>query len=106
MELASVIVFPYRDIYQSGALHVPQTFGVPIVASRVGAMQDVVEDGVSGLLVEPENPEALAAAVTRLLGDRDLATRLGARAAADAQGPSCWNHIARPILEKEPLHAR
>ena len=35
--LASVIVFPYRDIYQSGALHVAQVFGVPTIASAVGA---------------------------------------------------------------------
>jgi glycosyltransferase involved in cell wall biosynthesis len=51
MRLALVIVFPYRDIYQSGALHVAQTFGAPTVASRVGAMQDVIEHEVSGLLV-------------------------------------------------------
>ena len=101
MELASVIVFPYRDIYQSGALHVPQTFGVPIVASAVGAMQDVIEDGVSGLLVPPEDVEALAAAVIRLLEDRPLAARLGARAAADAQGPFSWSSIAQTILAKD-----
>ena len=101
MELASVIVFPYRDIYQSGALHVPQTFGVPIVATAVGAMQDVVKDGESGLLIPRENVEALAAAVTRLLEDRELAARLGSRAAADAQGPFSWSSIARTILAKE-----
>ncbi len=101
MELASVIVFPYRDIYQSGALHVPQTFGVPIVASAVGAMQDVVKDGESGLLVPPEDVEALAAAVTRLLENRELAARLGSRAAADAQGPFSWSSIATTILAND-----
>jgi glycosyltransferase involved in cell wall biosynthesis len=98
MGLASVIVFPYRDIYQSGALHVPQTFGVPIVASAIGAMRDVVEDGVSGLLVPPENANALADAVTRLLLDRELAQRLGARAAADARGPFAWTTVAHALL--------
>lgn len=101
MELASVIVFPYREIYQSGALHVPQTFGVPIVASAVGAMQDVITDGESGLLVPPENVDALAAAVTTLLEDRELAARLGARAAADAQGPFSWSSIATTILAND-----
>ncbi|MGZ8867191.1 MAG: glycosyltransferase, partial [Thermoanaerobaculia bacterium] len=101
MELASVVVFPYRDIYQSGALHVPQTFGVPIVASAVGAMQDVVQHGVSGLLVPPENAGALADAVTTLLQDRALAARLGARAAADAQGPFSWSSIAQTILKDQ-----
>ena len=98
MELASVIVFPYRDIYQSGAIHVAQTFGVPTVASAVGAMQDVVEHEVSGLLVPPENADALAAAVIRLLNDRDLASRLGARFAADARGPFSWRANAETIL--------
>ena len=103
MELASVIVFPYRDIYQSGALHVPQTFGVPIVASAIGAMQDVIENEVSGLLVPPENEDALAEAVTRLLENPELASRLGARAAADAQGRFAWTTIAGTILDAIPL---
>jgi glycosyltransferase involved in cell wall biosynthesis len=97
MELASVIVFPYRDIYQSGALHIPQTFGVPIVASAIGAIQDVVQHEVSGLLTTPESPDALAGAVIRLLEDRDLASRLGQRAAEDAQGRYSWRQIAHTI---------
>ena len=98
MELASAIVFPYRDIYQSGALHVAQTFGVPTVASAVGAMQDVIENDVSGLLVPPENPEALGDALIRLLRDRELATRLGQCAIEDARGPFAWTTIAQTVL--------
>jgi glycosyltransferase involved in cell wall biosynthesis len=98
MELASVIVFPYRDINQSGALHLAQTFGVPIVASAVGAIQDVVHHEVSGLLTPPEDSDALAGAVIRLLEDRHLAARLGRRAAQDARGPFSWREIARTIL--------
>jgi glycosyltransferase involved in cell wall biosynthesis len=100
MRMAAVVVFPYRDIYQSGALHVAQTFGVPIVASAVGAMQDVIEHEVSGLLVPPENPSALAAAIVRLLQDRELAQRLGTNAAKDAQGRFGWPTIAGIILGK------
>jgi glycosyltransferase involved in cell wall biosynthesis len=100
MELASVIVFPYRDIYQSGAVHVAQTFGVPTVASDVGAFRDVIRDGVSGLLVPPEDPDALAGALIRLLQDPALARRLGAGIQADAQGPFAWSTQARTILER------
>ena len=53
----------------------------PLVASRVGGIPEIVEDGRSGLLVEPANAEALAAALARLLADRSLATRLGAAGA-------------------------
>lgn len=98
MGLASVIVFPYRDIYQSGALHVAQTFGVPTVASAVGAMQDVITQDVSGLLVPPENVAALADAISRLLTDPLLAKSLGDAAAADAQGPYSWTTIAGIVL--------
>lgn len=100
MELASVMVLPYRDIYQSGALHVAQTFGVPIVASAIGAMEDVIANEVSGLLVPPENPEALADALIRILTDRQLAQRLGAQAAADARGRFSWEAIAQTIVDK------
>ncbi|MDQ6799435.1 MAG: glycosyltransferase family 4 protein [Acidobacteriota bacterium] len=99
MELASVIAFPYRDIYQSGALQIAQTFGVPIVASAIGAMQDVVKDGCSGLLVPPENPQALTDATIRLLKDPALARRLGSRAAEEARGPYSWGSVARTVAE-------
>jgi D-inositol-3-phosphate glycosyltransferase len=98
MELASVIVFPYRDIYQSGALHVAQTFGVPIVASSIGAMRDVIEHDVSGFLVEKENPDALAGALLRILNEPSVAARLGARAAEDAQGRFSWKAIGRILM--------
>jgi glycosyltransferase involved in cell wall biosynthesis len=97
MELASVIAFPYRDIYQSGALHIAQTFGVPTIASAIGAMQDVLVDEVSGLLVPPGDVDALAAALLRLLADRELAQRLGRRFLEDAQGRFAWKTIAGTI---------
>jgi glycosyltransferase involved in cell wall biosynthesis len=100
MELASAIVFPYRDIYQSGALHVAQTFGVPTIASAIGAMQDVLEHEVSGLLVPPNDADALAAALLRMLTDRELASRLGRRFLEDAHGPFAWTTIARTIMAR------
>lgn len=49
----------------------------PVVASRVGGIPDIVEDGVSGLLVPPGDAAALAAALQRVLESPDLARRLG-----------------------------
>jgi glycosyltransferase involved in cell wall biosynthesis len=55
-----------------------QACGVPVVATRVAAVAEVVDDGVTGLLVPPEQPRALADAVLRVLGDETLRDRMGA----------------------------
>lgn len=49
----------------------------PVVASRVGGLPETVEDGVTGLLVPPEDPATLADALVRLLADAPLRQRLG-----------------------------
>jgi glycosyltransferase involved in cell wall biosynthesis len=49
----------------------------PVVASNVGGIPEMIEDGVTGLLVPPHDPVALAAAITRLLRDHPLADTLG-----------------------------
>ena len=54
--------------------------GLPIVATKVGGIPDLIEDGVHGLLVEPGEPDGLAAAIHDLLNDRIRASALGARA--------------------------
>jgi glycosyltransferase involved in cell wall biosynthesis len=60
--------------------------GRPIVASDLPSIREVLRDGDNALLVAPGDPHALAAAVTRLIEDRDLAQRLARTARADAGG--------------------
>lgn len=52
--------------------------GVPVIGSRIGGIPEMVREGESGLLVPPEDPAALAAAIDRLDADPELARRLGA----------------------------
>jgi glycosyltransferase involved in cell wall biosynthesis len=53
--------------------------GLPVVASNVGGVPELVADGETGLLVPPGDPQALAAALRRLVENEDLRRRLGAR---------------------------
>src|SRR5262249_52128025 len=54
------------------------TAGLPIVACRAAAVPEVVADGVTGVLVPVRDPDALAAALARVLTDHSLAASLGA----------------------------
>ena len=51
--------------------------GIPVIATRVGGLPELIEDGVEGLLVPPKDPGALADAIERLLGDPHLRSRFG-----------------------------
>jgi phosphatidylinositol alpha-1,6-mannosyltransferase len=67
--------------------------GKPVLAGDVGGAPEAVADGVSGLLVDPTDPEAVAGALTELLLDHQLAGRLG-RAGANRAREFAWPRIA------------
>ena len=57
---ADLVVLPYREATQSGVVPVAYQFEVPVVATDVGGLAEVVRPGETGYLVPPEDPEALA----------------------------------------------
>jgi glycosyltransferase involved in cell wall biosynthesis len=74
----SIVVSPSLGLEGlSNSLLESMAAGLPVVATRVGGTPEIVEDGKTGLLVSPGDPEALAAAISRLLQDRLTAKRLG-----------------------------
>lgn len=82
---ATVLVLPSRSEGLGRVVIEAFCRGRGVVGSRVGGIPDLVEDGVSGLLVEPGDADALADAIVRALTEAGLAERLGkaARVAAD-----------------------
>jgi glycosyltransferase involved in cell wall biosynthesis len=62
---ADLVVLPYQSATQSGIVQTAFAFARPVVVTAVGGLPDVVSDGVTGYVVPPEDPPALAAAVER-----------------------------------------
>ena len=80
LSLADVVALPsYEDPFPLAALEALAS-GRPLVASRVGGLPEMVEEGKSGLLVPPGDPEALAEALTAVLSDPTLAASLASGA--------------------------
>jgi phosphatidylinositol alpha-1,6-mannosyltransferase len=102
---ADLFVLPSRSLPEQGdvegfglVLLEAQATGTPVVAARSGGMPDSLEEGQTGVLVEPSDPEALASAVIGLLSDRPRLARMGQAARARATTRS-WRAVAREMLD-------
>ena len=93
---ADVVALPYRSATGSGIAQVAYGAGVPVIATRTGGLEEVVEEGTTGLLVPPENAPALAAAIERYFRD-DLAARLRA-GVASTRARFGWGALVDALL--------
>jgi glycosyltransferase involved in cell wall biosynthesis len=95
---SAVVVCPYTDASQSGVVLTAYAFGTPVVATAVGGLPDYVDDGFSGLLVQPGDPDALADALARCLGENGIAPdlRRGVREATATD--LSWSRPAAELL--------
>ena len=94
-----VVVVPSRWLENSPNVVLEAlAVGVVVVASRIGGIPELVTDGHNGLLVEPDSPESLAAALQRLLDTPDLIARLR------RQAPESFRPITDEIDELERLY--
>jgi glycosyltransferase involved in cell wall biosynthesis len=84
---AAFFVFPTREDCLGVALLEALHCGLPAIASSVGGVSDMVIDGQNGILVEPDNPVALADAMLLLIRDHSLRKKLGLNATK-----TLWDH--------------
>lgn len=95
---AWVVVLPYRDASQSGIVGLAYNFSRPVVATNVGALSEIVDNGVTGFVVEPDSDEAIAEALVKLLRDEDLRLQMGHAAYKKASQELSWESIAAKTL--------
>jgi glycosyltransferase involved in cell wall biosynthesis len=74
---ASVVVLPYIEASQSHIISIAYRFGKPVVATRVGGLPEMVEDGKTGFLVAPRDVNALADAISRLIQNDEMRRTFG-----------------------------
>lgn len=93
---AAVHVFPSECEGSAKATYEASACGLAQITTRESG--DVVVDGETGLLIPPNDPEALAFALRRLHSDRDLAARMGRAGRARVVGNFTWDHFRARLL--------
>ena len=96
---ASVVVLPYIEASQSGVIPLAYSAAKPVVATTVGGLPEIVEDGRTGYLVAPRDAAQLADAVTRLLLDPSLRRQMGKNGKSKLQAECSPEVIARKTME-------
>ena len=94
---AAVHVFPSECEGSAKCTYEAAACGLPQITTREAG--DVVQDGVNGLLIPPNEPDALAAALQRLHADRDLCARLGAAGRTRMVEHFTWEHFGARLRE-------
>jgi len=87
------IVMAYHQGWNSGVLTTAFGYGKPVIASSVGGFGELVSDGISGLLVPPKDPEALAGSIERMLSDPTSYAQMR-EGALEASMVSSWPELA------------
>jgi len=73
--------------------------GLAVVGGRSGGVPDAVRDGETGILVDPDDPAAVAAGITRLLADAGVRRRMGAAGRRAVETYYNWDRVARDLIQ-------
>lgn len=98
-ETASVVVLPYIEASQSGIIPIAYSFRKPVVATKVGAIPDVVIDGKTGFLVPPKDENALAESIVTLLQNDQLRIEMGEAGYRFSIENLSWGNIAKKHMD-------
>ncbi|MAT97149.1 MAG: glycosyl transferase family 1 [Anaerolineaceae bacterium] len=95
IDRANVVVLPYRSATQSAMVQTAFGRGKPVITTNVGGLAEAVEDGRTGLVVPPENPQALAEAIAYYF-DHELENVFSERI-LEGNGRFSWLHLIQQL---------
>jgi len=93
LEQAKILILPSFYEGLPNVILEAMSVGVPVIATRVGGIPDVVKDGETGLLVEPGRVDELAISIRRLIEDDDLRGKMSKNCLEEAKKYS-WENLA------------
>ena len=97
MLAANLLVLPYTRLYQSAVLPLACSYAKPVVATTVGSITEILEDGNTGYLVRPRDGAALGNAMLEALRDPVEAERRGRNARELMQQRYSWNEFRKGL---------
>ena len=92
-----VAMMPYLDVYQSGVIQLVYAYGKPAVATSIAPFMEIVEDGVTGYLCNPNDVNSLAEAIERAVADKAHFADLGEAGRKKIAEKYSWKDIAKKI---------
>ena len=105
--MTDLVVLPYESATQSGIVQIAYGFEKPVIVTRVGGLPEVVEDGITGDIVEPFDDEALAEAIYKYFNeDKQDAYVQGIRKREYSVLPTLlsWTRLTLSLLMRQEHH--
>jgi len=100
IQQAELVVCPYTDATQSGVIMTAYAFNKPVLATSVGGIPEMVDDGKTGKLIPPKDSVALAEAMVGMLKDEKLMTSLRENLSFNnPEGKFSWKQIAKHTMD-------
>ena len=96
---ADIFVFPSTDEGMPNTVLEAMASGLPVIACRIAGCEDLVEEGITGLLIPPNDTAALATAIATLCNDAPLRTRLGQSARTRVLAHFTWRRAAEEYVK-------
>lgn len=99
LKVTDIAVLPYVSASQSGNIPMLSKMGIPVVATRVGGLPEMIREGTNGMLVPPRSPEAISDAVCSLLSNPERLKKMKMDSIRYAAEAFSWDKIAADMMK-------
>ncbi|HHT9147191.1 MAG TPA: glycosyltransferase family 4 protein [Candidatus Wunengus sp. YC61] len=99
LKRTDIVILPYLAASQSGNIPMLSKMGIPVIATRVGGLSEMVKEGSNGFLVPPKDEKAIAEAICKLLSNSPLLEKMKEDSVNYAKEAFSWNNIVKKTIE-------